>query len=466
MKNNTEIELKLVVAAKSLKKLLASELMQAAVEKDSRKTVHLESSYYDTEDYALKEHGIAYRVRDKGDGTFEATVKTSQKSSSGLSERLELNLLLTENRAVTVGFKDLGLPFELSELAPNGLQKLFTTKINREIYIVKFKNAVIEMAVDKGSIVAGKKKDQIDELELELLEGEPGELLELAAQIAELVPVFTEKRSKFARGLALLGFATDLADEKFKINGENGIRTEMLSAVQLHSDKLLQLQNELLKDDFTKTAAKALAKELLYLRAYAAFGREFSDIQELESCGAVINKWLEQLQSLGAVWLLAKEWDKVSAKSSSIFENSILHTRLTESEAEILSTLKACVIQGELTAACFKLIAHFYNTAWQNEEYLQAEGTVRCIIQKWQDKLAQEETVQTEILTNAYYVLKSMQGKAFSKAAAKIKAQGKAGDAKNAAVFTVLKDIGTGTNSRVLNRDIGLLTGWLLAGKR
>lgn len=461
MKKNVEIELKLVVDAKSLKKLLASDLIKNAVDMESRKTVHLESSYYDTDDYALKQHGIAYRVRDKGDGTFEATVKTSQRSSSGLSERLELNLPLTENRPVTAGFKDLGLSFELSELAPNGLQKLFTTKINRDIYVVKFKNAVVEMAVDKGSIVAGKQKDAIDELELELLEGEQGELLELAAQIAELIPVFIEKRSKFARGLALLGFDTDLQEEKFKIDGDKGIRTEMLSAVQLHSDRLLQLQNEMLKDSFSKDATKAFVKELLYLRAYAVFGKEFSEVAELDDCCVVFRKYLHELSRLNAVLVLEKEWQKAFAESSSIFENSILDNKLSETKLSVVNTLQQWTRQGELTAAAFKLIAYFYNTAWQNEEYLQADGTVRCIMQKWQDN----SDAQPDALLNVYYILKSMQGKAFSKAAEKAKAQSRNITDKNAVLFAVLKEIGAGTNSRVLNRDIGILTGWLLAKK-
>ena len=56
--------------------------------------------------------------------------------------------------------------------------------------------------MDNGKIIAGKRKDDIDEIEIELVEGEIGALMNFAAKLAELVPVFTEKRSKFARGLA------------------------------------------------------------------------------------------------------------------------------------------------------------------------------------------------------------------------------------------------------------------------
>jgi inorganic triphosphatase YgiF len=44
---------------------------------------------------------------------------------------------------------------------------------------------VIEAALDLGHVIAGKQKEEICELELELREGEPAALLELAAELAE-----------------------------------------------------------------------------------------------------------------------------------------------------------------------------------------------------------------------------------------------------------------------------------------
>lgn len=204
MAKNTEIELKLLLSKEGLEKMLALDFVAQAVREGSRKARHLVSTYYDTQNFALKEHGIAYRVRDKGDGTFEATVKTQKKSSGGLSERLELNLPLTENKPVLDGFADLGLGFELSELAAQGVQALFTVDVQRITYIMDYKGAVCELAIDKGAIYCGAKSDSIDEVEIELLEGDVSTLLELKERIAERVELRAEERSKFARGLALL----------------------------------------------------------------------------------------------------------------------------------------------------------------------------------------------------------------------------------------------------------------------
>ena len=211
---NVEIELKLLLDKNDLEKLLASELLKSVVREGSEKKRNLVSSYYDTADLALKRHGIAYRVRDKGDGTFEATIKTDKKSSAGLSERLELNLPLTENVAVLECFAELGLGYDLTELAPNGVKKLFTVDVVRTTYILDLDGAVAELAIDKGKIFANGNEDSIDEVELELVDGKVEAMLKFAEQMANLVTVRTEKRSKFARGLALIGVASDLPGNK------------------------------------------------------------------------------------------------------------------------------------------------------------------------------------------------------------------------------------------------------------
>ena len=204
MAKNTEIELKLLLSKEDLERLLTLDFMVQAVREGSRKVRHLVSTYYDTQELTLKEHGIAYRVRDKGDGSFEATVKTQKQSAGGLSERLELNLPLAEAQPVLDGFAALGLGFELSELAPGGVQALFTVDVQRITYILDYEGAVCELAIDKGAIRCGEKSDSIDEVEIELLEGEVQALLELKERIAAAVTLRAEERSKFARGLALL----------------------------------------------------------------------------------------------------------------------------------------------------------------------------------------------------------------------------------------------------------------------
>ena len=204
MAKNTEIELKLLLSKEALEKMLTLDFMVQAIRPGSRKVRRLVSTYYDTQDFAFREHGIAYRVRDKGDGTYEATMKTQKKSAGGLSERLELNLQLAQPKPCLEGFAALGLGFELSELAPQGVHALFTVDVQRITYILDYDGAVAELAIDKGAIYCGERSDSIDEVEIELLEGDVNSLLALKERIADAVELRSEERSKFARGLALL----------------------------------------------------------------------------------------------------------------------------------------------------------------------------------------------------------------------------------------------------------------------
>lgn len=206
---NTEIELKLLINEDNLQKLLKLELMQNSIQQDSKTVRRLRTSYYDTNDMLLKAKGIAYRVRDKGDGTFEATVKMSYKKSSGLSERMELNIPLTENKAMLTGFKELGLPYDLADIVPNGVECLFTVDVERISYLLQYKNTLIELAIDKGFVIADDKKDIIDEIEFEIKEGETSELIEFVSSLGNVIPMQTEPMSKYAKGLRLRGIPTN-----------------------------------------------------------------------------------------------------------------------------------------------------------------------------------------------------------------------------------------------------------------
>ena len=207
MAKNTEIELKLLLSKEALEKMLALDFMVQALRPGSKKVRHLVSTYYDTQELTLKKHGLAFRVRAKGDGSFEETVKTSKKAQGALSERLELNIPLADDKPVLTGFKALGLDVELSELAPGGVQPLFTVDVERITYIIDYAGSVSELAIDKGAIHCGDKSDSIDEVELELLEGDVSTLLALKERIAAQVTLRAEARSKFARGLALMELA-------------------------------------------------------------------------------------------------------------------------------------------------------------------------------------------------------------------------------------------------------------------
>ena len=168
--------------------------------------LHIVSTYYDTPSGAFCRNGVAYRVRSKGDGTFEATAKRTLQKAGGLSRRMELNQALLNFTPLLKGFAELGLGLDLSELAEKegGIEPLFTVEVDRTLYVIEEGDLIAELAVDRGSITTpAGQQEAIDEVELELMKGSEEDLQKLYERMAETVPLRAEERSKFARGLAL-----------------------------------------------------------------------------------------------------------------------------------------------------------------------------------------------------------------------------------------------------------------------
>ena len=61
MEKNTETEIKLIIAKKDVKALVASPLVAKKTKKGSHKTVKLVNIYFDTRDLLLHQAGIAYQ---------------------------------------------------------------------------------------------------------------------------------------------------------------------------------------------------------------------------------------------------------------------------------------------------------------------------------------------------------------------------------------------------------------------
>jgi triphosphatase len=63
----------------------------------------------------------------------------------------------------------------------------------------------MEISLDRGKIIAGGGEDPVCELEIELYSGSQDDLKELGEALAGEYGLKPEERSKFARGLRLLG---------------------------------------------------------------------------------------------------------------------------------------------------------------------------------------------------------------------------------------------------------------------
>ncbi len=199
-----ETELKLRGEPEALKAIFAGPAICDQATGRGR-SMRLENVYYDTADQRLRARGLAFRVRRQGRG-YVQTLKSGD--TGGLvAYRGEWQTPLGSPDP------DLGLlPAAASEVldglvAPGELRSLFTTRVRRQTRrLARGANggsSLIEAALDLGAIEAGGRSQPIAEIELELIDGSPRALYDLALELDALTPLQVETRSKSVRGYTL-----------------------------------------------------------------------------------------------------------------------------------------------------------------------------------------------------------------------------------------------------------------------
>lgn len=200
-----ETEIKLRVSRQTLAALRAHPLLKKR-NKSGWQTHELFNQYYDTANRDLAAARVALRLRRDGEQIIQ-TLKSRGQSVAGLSERNEWDWYLQKAKLDTALLTDDCWPASLAELDKKTLQPLFTTDFVREKAEIAWgrgkARTVIEAALDLGKVVAGESEEEICELELELREGDPAALLELACELAADLPLMPCDISKAERGYRL-----------------------------------------------------------------------------------------------------------------------------------------------------------------------------------------------------------------------------------------------------------------------
>lgn len=164
------------------------------------------NQYYDTAERDLAQARVALRLRRDGE-QFIQTLKSRGQSVAGLSERNEWDWYLDKAKLDIKKLGDDCWPASLAELDKKTLKPIFTTDFVREKAEIAWgrgkTKVIIEAALDLGQVKAGKQSEEICELELELRQGDPEALLELAAELAANLPLMPCDISKAERGYRL-----------------------------------------------------------------------------------------------------------------------------------------------------------------------------------------------------------------------------------------------------------------------
>jgi inorganic triphosphatase YgiF len=162
---------------------------------------HLRSIYFDTPGHDLRNSGFSLRVREK-DGTFVQTVKS--RRGAGVFDRDEWEA------PVGAGEPDLAaLASTPAARVLNGsgdrLAALFETRVERTVHLWDQGSGIVEVAVDRGEVVAGDVHEALDEVELELKAGDPKALFDLAGELSKSARMTLSFESKSERGYRLSG---------------------------------------------------------------------------------------------------------------------------------------------------------------------------------------------------------------------------------------------------------------------
>ncbi len=200
--SSSEVELKLLVDADRLAGFNDAPVIVAhARNKGSRK--RLKAVYYDTPERLLQNNGLSLRVRQSGQ-RFVQTVKAELGDDPLRRGEWEASVA---SLAPDIG---LAMPFVAAKvreaLWTQPLLPVFTSDIRRHQRIVDMPSGTVEVAFDRGMLKSGDRTLPVSEIELELKEGSPSAIYELAGQLADHGPVRPSIRSKAARGFDL---ATD-----------------------------------------------------------------------------------------------------------------------------------------------------------------------------------------------------------------------------------------------------------------
>jgi inorganic triphosphatase YgiF len=164
-------------------------------------TRHEITRYFDTGDMTLFRAGYSLRVRHTGSQHIQ-TLKSLENAPGTMSARTEREWKVRS--AAKPDLKRLARIADVADLALDGVQAVFTTEIGRTAYAVRLPDGRGELVIDSGKIAAEAAGITVSEIEIELKEGNAGELYAFAAALHGKMPLRITAESKAARGYNLV----------------------------------------------------------------------------------------------------------------------------------------------------------------------------------------------------------------------------------------------------------------------
>jgi inorganic triphosphatase YgiF len=172
------------------------------------KTLRLRSIYFDTADMDLARAGIALRLRRDG-RRWVQTAKLQATLVAGLSSVQEIENAV-HGANLDLGRIDDPAAREAIRQAASGkpLVPVFETLIRRRLCRFEIDGTTVEVAIDDGEIVAGERRDEVREAEVEYKAGDPAGIFAIAGMLFPQGGAIPSAQSKAAIGYRLLEATT------------------------------------------------------------------------------------------------------------------------------------------------------------------------------------------------------------------------------------------------------------------
>ena len=161
-------------------------------------TITMETTYFDTPDFALSDRRVTLRRRMEN-GEAVCTVKTP------ISElgRGEWDCCCENIEEAILALCKLGAPMDLLALTADGVAPVCGAKFTRRAGLVTVQGTELEIALDRGILIGCGNEIPLCEVEVELKSGDPDTAVSFGTALADRFGLQPQKKSKFRRALAL-----------------------------------------------------------------------------------------------------------------------------------------------------------------------------------------------------------------------------------------------------------------------
>jgi triphosphatase len=194
-----EVEIKLELPAPALRQFRKLPLIRELAA-SAKRTAQV-SVYFDTDKHKLRRQGLTLRVRRIGDRHIQ-TIKAAPGSNILVRNEWESEIAgeapdLSQARGTALD------PLATGKFRRK-LKPQFETRVQRTVFSHERDGAVIELALDVGTIETGTASMRLCEIELELKRGDKAHLFDVARLVSRALPAQLALMSKSERGYRLV----------------------------------------------------------------------------------------------------------------------------------------------------------------------------------------------------------------------------------------------------------------------